>query len=1286
MTDFNNSIITKRRLGTSEDPFVSLSEAHIIENSVVQLSEIPDQFNKVTVTGQSITWAEQISGIPTANTYVVDYNINLVIFHSSREGMQLQFDFKGTGLHYIPIDMIYSSASDGEVITTMRDVVVANSNASTVLSNLNASIATGGTTNSNLISSISSANITKTALNDMNIIAIATEASLSSANVVASEATRIQNESVRIINEGVRVSSEVARVSAENLRKSAEDSRLPAEINRNNAESTRIIAENLRIAQNNNTIDAENVRVASENTRIDKEIVRTNSENTRISQESSRVTVESSRVGAENTRVSQEVSRVGAENTRVNSENVRLASEISRVGVESARVGAENIRESNEITRLSQENARVISESVRISSEITRESNEDTRQSNEVTRESQETNRQSTYSSGHIKFKGIVTGIASLPASDNILGDTYQVIDDAITANNAMWRYNGTIFEKSYVLDLAFAGGYGANDSQVFTSTENQTVFTLTEFPYLIGVNQLLVYVTGIKQIIGVNYTETSTNSFTLTSGVVVGTKVEAFRSVPGGAGSLTTQEVENARVSSLGVGYENLKARLDDHDSNKVGVLANLNTSVKTDIVSAINEQLEDVATYQAENSLQLALMGVSVKNKLFGAKGDSNEDGTVGTDDTLAIQAAINYTYVNNIFSPVDFPKGIYRCASFNVLPDYLILYNKSFALKLYESTILRANGDATIVFDTSTKNTHWTSGILAHSSFKMRGISLKCTFKEMYSGSLVCISGQRDNLISFTLEKCKFKGTYQSVCMDDYVDNFSVSECEFESLTGIAPRTSDGVYLHGGGLYANDCRWCKNGLIENNKFLGSRKNDAIEFNNDHHLITDFSVEMIKTTRLIDEYTENITICNNYIANYSDAGASSGLGIGFAGASKNIKIHHNTIENVIHDGIHFEYMSSWDNGDEPENIIVSDNILKKCGYDTSVNWSAVNIFGATTNYNEESINYKDHAILISGNVITDININATGISLYGASDATIIGNKLKGVTPLDFDDLTLAGLQGIAVRTEKNVYIVGNDLNDLRRGINIQASSLSFRQGILTIENNEFIDVFVPYYSQIYQADVGECIRLKGNKYHGFTKIVTNVAPTNLMEVWYFEQAPVIFGNSLEKCVYNTTVSDDTMGIYSSNKCLNLPGIGTNGVSTMMKVGHSTNDIWYKYNEFNDMSALASGTITKYICTASGCLWNKDQAINSYLVNVTTGKRKVICNDQNTMNGVIVGGIISINGVTYTIIKKDIVNSCFYVNKALDVTNASIAMTYVKATWKKQTISVVDASFTSL
>jgi len=237
MTDFNNSIITKRRLGTSEDPFVSLSEAHTIENSVVQLSEIPDQFTKVTVTGQSITWAEQVSGLPTANTYVVDYNINLVTFHSSREGMQLQFDFKGTGLHFIPIDMIYTNASDGVVITTMRDVVVANSESSTVLSNLNASIATGGTINTTLNLSISNAVSTKNSLDNSNGIAtttkseldaknseaLVTKTDLTNVNVTATNSkndltTLIENNQYSIESENTRISNEEDRVLAESNR------------------------------------------------------------------------------------------------------------------------------------------------------------------------------------------------------------------------------------------------------------------------------------------------------------------------------------------------------------------------------------------------------------------------------------------------------------------------------------------------------------------------------------------------------------------------------------------------------------------------------------------------------------------------------------------------------------------------------------------------------------------------------------------------------------------------------------------------------------------------------------------------------------------------------------------------------------------------------------------------------------------------------------------------------------------------------------------------------------
>jgi len=122
--EFNNSIITKRRKGDIADPFISISEAHIITNSTVQLSEIPSSFTKVTVIGNDITWLEQSSGIPSANTYVVDYDINLITFHSSRNGLQLLFNFKGTGMHFIPISMIYTQIDENNnVVQTLGNIV-----------------------------------------------------------------------------------------------------------------------------------------------------------------------------------------------------------------------------------------------------------------------------------------------------------------------------------------------------------------------------------------------------------------------------------------------------------------------------------------------------------------------------------------------------------------------------------------------------------------------------------------------------------------------------------------------------------------------------------------------------------------------------------------------------------------------------------------------------------------------------------------------------------------------------------------------------------------------------------------------------------------------------------------------------------------------------------------------------------------------------------------------------------------------------------------------------------
>ena len=70
----------------------------------------------------------------------------------------------------------------------------------------------------------------------------------------------------------------------------------------------------------------------------------------------------------------------------------------------------------------------------------------------------------------------------------------------------------------------------GETEQQSFTATQGQTVFTLTNFDYAPGTNNLAVFVNGSKQISGVNYTETNVNSFTFSTGLNVGDVVEADR------------------------------------------------------------------------------------------------------------------------------------------------------------------------------------------------------------------------------------------------------------------------------------------------------------------------------------------------------------------------------------------------------------------------------------------------------------------------------------------------------------------------------------------------------------------------------------------------------------------------------------------------------------------------------------------------------------------------------------------------------------------------------------
>jgi hypothetical protein len=136
---------------------------------------------------------------------------------------------------------------------------------------------------------------------------------------------------------------------------------------------------------------------------------------------------------------------------------------------------------------------------------------------------------------------------------------------------------------------------------QTITATASQTVFNLS-ITYVPNTNNLAVFVNGLKQIVGVNYLETDSDTVTFLSGVTVGSLVQFSTATPVASNVATSNNVSYTPAGA---------------------------SAVVTDVQTKLRES-------------------VSVKD--FGAVGDGS------TDDTAAIVAALAAS--NSVY----FPAGTY------------------------------------------------------------------------------------------------------------------------------------------------------------------------------------------------------------------------------------------------------------------------------------------------------------------------------------------------------------------------------------------------------------------------------------------------------------------------------------------------------------------------------------------------------------------------------------------------------------------------------------------------
>jgi hypothetical protein len=105
-----------------------------------------------------------------------------------------------------------------------------------------------------------------------------------------------------------------------------------------------------------------------------------------------------------------------------------------------------------------------------------------------------------------------------------------------------VYDVNNNLIWDQYTYGINPAGSNFVSQEEVQTATQGQTAFTLTTITYTPGINSLVVFVNGSKQLVGTNYTETSSAVVTFASGLNAGDVVDFYASLPA-----TAQNLSNA-------------------------------------------------------------------------------------------------------------------------------------------------------------------------------------------------------------------------------------------------------------------------------------------------------------------------------------------------------------------------------------------------------------------------------------------------------------------------------------------------------------------------------------------------------------------------------------------------------------------------------------------------------------------------------------------------------------------------------------------------------------------
>ena len=184
---------------------------------------------------------------------------------------------------------------------------------------------------------------------------------------------------------------------------------------------------------------------------------------------------------------------------------------------------------------------------------------------------------------------------------------------------------------------------------QSFTATAGQSLFTLTDFVYSPDTSTLMVAVAGLEQRPGIDFTETSFDSFTLTTPVQAGTVVFARAVTKLTAAKLMPGQVDNSHLADMAAGT--IKGR---ESGSGTGSPVDLSAAQVKTILS-----LNNVTNNAQTNAAVVPNTVPSSGQLLIGNSGGSYTPKTVGGHATIDLNG--NVTLANSGVAPGTYTKVI-------------------------------------------------------------------------------------------------------------------------------------------------------------------------------------------------------------------------------------------------------------------------------------------------------------------------------------------------------------------------------------------------------------------------------------------------------------------------------------------------------------------------------------------------------------------------------------------------------------------------------------------------